>query len=84
MSWAQLAFCDPCMFPSEASGLQALCPEIRTTRSESANGFDDDARQLVSRHTCCNVPAVSASSVAACDIRRVGQPVNRHQLDVIE
>jgi len=36
---------------------------------------------LVSRYPCCNVPTVSASPVAARDIRRW---VNRHQLDMIE
>src|SRR6266700_563942 len=44
------------------------------TIGKCANPLLDDTRWLVSRYTCCNVPAVSASPVAARDIRRVGQP----------
>jgi hypothetical protein len=44
------------------------------TIGECANPLLDDTRWLVSRYTCCNVPTVSVSPVAARDIRRVGQP----------
>ena len=49
---------------------------------ECASPVLDDARWLVSRYTCCNVPTVF-SLFSCCSLIFAGW-VNRHQLDVIE